>query len=334
MSLRRSAVVVCLLVLTSASCGDGGAGTTLTVYSGRTQELVEPLFEQFTATTGIELEVRYAGSTNLAATLREETANSPADVFFAQDPASLGAVAEADLFTPLPQEILSLVPDRFSDDAGRWVGTSGRARVVVYDASRISGSDLPGDVYGFVSPEWAGRIGIAPSNGSFLAFVAAMIVMDGEDTTRNWLNDLAANAPGKYAKNSPIVAAVEGGEIEAGLVNHYYLLRLQAEQGDTAATNHFLASGGPGSLIMPAGAGVLRTSDDKAAAEQLIEFLLSAEAQTYFANETFEYPLVTGIPAVTGLPSIETLGAPEFNLSELAGALDVATDLVAAAGLL
>jgi len=334
MRLRTSALAVCLLVLTSAACGENGSGTTLTVYSGRTQELVEPLFEQFTATTGIDLEVRYAGSTDLAATLREETTNSPADVFFAQDPASLGAVAEADLFKPLPQEILDLVPDRFSDGAGRWVGTSGRARVVVYDASQVAASDLPADVYAFASPEWAGRIGIAPSNGSFLAFVAAMIVMDGEDATRNWLNDLAANAPGKYAKNSPIVAAVEGGEIEAGLVNHYYLLRLQAEQGDTAAANHFLASGGPGALIMPAGVGVLRTSDDAAAAEQLVEFLLSAEAQTYFANETFEYPLVSGIPAITGLPSIETLGAPELDLSSLARALDVATDLVAAAGLL
>jgi iron(III) transport system substrate-binding protein len=334
MSLRRSTLLVCVLLVATAACGDDETGTTLTVYSGRTQELVEPLFEQFTAATGIELEVRYAGSTDLAATLREEGANSPADVFFAQDPASLGAVAESDLFNPLPQAILDLVPDRFSDDRGRWVGTSGRARVVVYDASQIAASDLPDDVYGFTSPQWAGRIGIAPSNGSFLAFVAAMIVMDGEDATRTWLNGLAANAPGKYAKNSPIVAAVDGGEVEAGLVNHYYLLRLQAEQGDTAAANHFLASGGPGSLIMPAGAGILRTSDDKAAAEQLIEFLLSTDAQTYFANETFEYPLVSGIPSVTGLPSIETLGAPELDLSALADALDLATDLVAAAGLL
>jgi iron(III) transport system substrate-binding protein len=334
MSLRRFALVVCLLVIATAACGDDATSTTLTVYSGRTQELVEPLFEQFTATTGIELEVRYAGSTDLAATLREEAANSPADVFFAQDPASLGAVAEADLFAALPQEILDLVPDRFSDDGGRWVGTSGRARVVVYDASRVSASDLPDDVYGFASPQWAGRIGIAPGNGSFLAFVAAMIVMDGEDAARTWLNGLAANVPGKYPKNSPIVAAVDGGEIETGLVNHYYLLRLQAEQGETAAANHFLASSGPGSLIMPAGVGVLRTSDDVSAAEQLIEFLLSAEAQTYFANETFEYPLVSGIPAVAGLPSIETLGAPELDLSALAGALDLATDLVAAAGLL
>jgi iron(III) transport system substrate-binding protein len=334
MSLRRFALVVCLLVIATAACGDDATSTTLTVYSGRTQELVEPLFEQFTATTGIELEVRYAGSTDLAATLREEAANSPADVFFAQDPASLGAVAEADLFAALPQEILDLVPDRFSDDGGRWVGTSGRARVVVYDASRVSASDLPDDVYGFASPQWAGRIGIAPGNGSFLAFVAAMIVMDGEDAARTWLNGLAANVPGKYPKNSPIVAAVDGGEIETGLVNHYYLLRLQAEQGETAAANHFLASEGPGSLIMPAGAGVLRTSDDVPAAEQLIEFLLSAEAQTYFANETFEYPLVSGIPAVAGLPPIETLGAPDLDLSALAGALDLATDLVAAAGLL
>ena len=332
MSLRTSALVICLLVLATAACGD--SGTTLTVYSGRTQELVGPLFDQFTAATGIELEVRYAGSTDLAATLREEGANSPADVFFAQDPASLGAVAEADMFTPLPKEILDLVPDRFSDDGGFWVGTSGRARVVVYDASRISASDLPGDVYGFTSPQWAGRLGIAPSNGSFLAFVAAMIVMDGEDATRAWLEGLAANAPGKYPKNSPIVAAVDGGEIETGLVNHYYLLRLQAEQGETAAANHFLASSGPGSLIMPAGAGILSTSDDTTAAEQLIEFLLSAEAQTYFANETFEYPLVSGVPAVAGLPSIESLGSPDLDLSALAGALDLATDLVAAAGLL
>jgi iron(III) transport system substrate-binding protein len=332
MSLRRSVLLVCVLLVATASCGDDG--TALTVYSGRTQELVEPLLDQFTAATGIELEVRYAGSTDLAATLREEGANSPADVFFAQDPASLGAVAEAGLFTTLPQQILDLVPDRFSDDGGFWVGTSGRARVVVYDASRVSASDLPADVYGFASPQWAGRIGIAPSNGSFLAFVAAMIVMDGEDATRTWLEGLAVNTPGKYPKNSPIVAAVDGGEIEAGLVNHYYLLRLQDEQGDTAAANHFLASNGPGSLIMPAGAGILSTSDNMTAAGQLIEFLLSAEAQTYFANETFEYPLVSGIPAVAGLPSIETIGAPDLDLSGLAEALDLATDLVAAAGLL
>lgn len=329
----RFGLVLTALTLVAAACSDASANT-LTVYSGRTEDLVGPLFEQFTADTGIALEIRYAGSTDLAATLREEGRNSPADVFFAQDPASLGAVAEADLLVPLPDDVLGLVDPRFSDVAGRWVGTSGRARVVVYDSTLLSAADLPATVLGFTDPEWAGRIGIAPGNGSFLAFVAAMIVMEGEAATAQWLDGLAANRPGKYQKNSPIVAAVDGGEVETGLVNHYYLLRLQAEQGETDAANHFLADGGPGSLLMPAGAGMLATSDNPEEAERLIAFLLSAEAQRYFAEETFEYPLVFGIDPVAGLPPLESLGAPTLDLSALAGALDRATDLVADAGLL
>ncbi|MEE9298357.1 MAG: iron ABC transporter substrate-binding protein [Acidimicrobiia bacterium] len=329
----RLGLVVAALALVTASCSDASS-TTLTVYSGRSENLVGPLFDRFTEETGIGLAVRYAGSTDLAATLREEGSNSPADVFFAQDPASLGAVAEAGLLATLPDDLLGLVDPRFSDARGRWVGTSGRARVVVYDTTRLSPDDLPSTVFGFTEPEWAGRVGIAPTNGSFLAFVAAMIVIKGETATAAWLDGLAANHPGKYEKNSPIVAAVEGGEIETGLVNHYYLLRLQAEEGETAAANHFLANGGPGSLVMPAGAGVLATSDDRESAERLIEFLLSMEAQRYFAEETFEYPLVSGVEPVAGLPPLELLGAPALDLSALARALDRATDLVAEAGLL
>jgi iron(III) transport system substrate-binding protein len=333
MRFRLGIIAIALLVLATAACGDDDT-TTLTIYSGRSEDLVGPLFEQFTEQTGIQVEVRYAGSTDLAATLREEGTNSPADLFFAQDPASLGAVAEAGLFTTLSDELLSQVPEIFSDDEGRWIGTSGRARVVVYDSTRLSADDLPDDVFGFTSPEWRGRLGIAPGNGSFLAFVAAMIVMNGEDDTRVWLEDLATNTPGTYTNNSSIVAAVDAGEIETGLVNHYYLLRLQAEEGETAAANHFLASGGPGSLVMPAGAGILATSDRTEAAEQFIGFLLSSEAQTFFALETFEYPLAIGFPSVSGLPPIDTLGAPVLDLSALAEALDLATDLVAEAGLL
>lgn len=332
--MRTRLITLALIMsLMTVACGRGESGT-LTVYSGRSEDLVGPLFEQFTATTGIEVEVRYAGSTDLAATLREEGANSPADVFFAQDPASLGAVAEAGLFATLPDSVLASVDARFSDNDGRWVGLSGRARVVVYDSTRIDPGELPSDVTGLTAPKWVGRVGIAPTNGSFLAFVAAMIVMQGEDATRTWLNAMAANSPGKYEKNSPIVAAVNGGEIETGLVNHYYLLRLQNEEGETAAANHFLASGGPGSLVMPSGAGILSTSDDPEAAEELLVFLLGEEAQRYFAVETFEYPLVASMAPVSDLPPLDSLGAPSLDLSALAEALDLATDLVAEAGLL
>jgi iron(III) transport system substrate-binding protein len=332
--VRRIITIAVVAALVGTACsGDDGA-TTLTVYSGRSEELVGPLFEQFTAETGIGLEVRYAGSTDLAATIREEGDRSPADVFLAQDPASLGAVAIAGLFDPLPELLVDEVDPRFSDRERRWVGVSGRARVVVYDATRLSESDLPDDVTGFTDAAWQGRVAIAPGNGSFLAFVAAMVVMEGEEATRAWLEGMAANQPVRFEGNSPIVAAVDQGEIEVGLVNHDYLLRLIAEQGSSDAANHFLASGGPGSLVMPSGAGILASSDETDAAKRFIEFLLGSEAQRYFAEQTFEYPLAAGVAPATGLPPLETLGAPDLDLSALAAALDVATDLVAEAGLL
>ncbi len=330
--MRRTAALIVALAVASTACGDSSAG--LTVYSGRNEELVGPLIEQFEAETGIDVQVRYASSTDLAATIREEGSSSPADVFFAQDPASLGAVAAAGLFRALPQSITALVPDRFSDADARWVGTSGRSRVVVYDATRIDEGALPDSVDGFTDPVWKGRLAIAPGNGSFLAFVAAMILDRGEEATMDWLEGLAANDPEPFSGNSPIVTAVDQGAVEAGLVNHYYLLRLLAEQGESRATNYFFPVAGAGSLVMPAGAGILASTGNLDAAERFVAFLLSREAQEYFAAETFEYPVVAGIDADPALPPIDSLAQPDIDLSALAEALDLATDLVAAAGLL
>jgi len=333
MAHLRLAIIAIAFTLVAAACSDDG-GTTLTVYSGRNEELVGPLLQQFEEETGIDVEVRYASSTDLAATLREEGRNSPADVFFAQDPASLGVVAEAGLFTTLPDDVLSLVPIQFSDEEGRWIGTSGRARVLVYDSGRIGSDELPATVDGFLDPEWDGRVAIAPTNGSFLAFVSAMILMRGEDATRTWLEGIADNDPGTYPKNSVIVTAVDEGEIEVGLVNHYYLLRRQDELGATVAANHFLTAGGPGSLVMPAGIGVLATSNKASEAMELVEFLLSQSAQEFFVEETFEYPVIEGIAPNPTLPPLDTLTPPDIDLSDLASVLDTATDLVAEAGLL
>ena len=337
MDRHRNPLRVMLLflafALAAASCSDD-AGGTLTIYSGRNEELVGSLIDRFETETGISVEVRYASSTDLAATLREEGTNSPADVFFAQDPASLGAVAEAGLFRTLPGDLLELVPAQFSDRDGLWIGVSGRSRVVVYDSTRISPSDLPDSVDGFTDPTWQGRIAIAPSNGSFLAFVAAMILERGEDATRDWLESIAANDPQTFSGNSPIVAAVNDGTVDVGLVNHYYLLGLRAEVGETNAANHFFATAGPGSLVMPAGVGILATTDHGAEAERFVEFLLSPTAQQYFVTETFEYPVIEGVEPDPILPPLASLAQPDIDLSDLATALDRATDLVAEAGLL
>jgi len=322
------------LTLAATACGDDGGGGTLTIYSGRSEDLVASLIDQFEAETGIDVEVRYASSTDLAATLREEGTNSPADVFFAQDPASLGAVAIEGLFQTLPDGLLGQVPEQFSDKEGRWIGVSGRSRVVVYDGTRVSPDDLPDSVDGFTDPAWQGRLAIAPSNGSFLAFVAAMILERGEDATREWLEGIAANQPQTFSGNSPIVAAANDGTVEVGLVNHYYLLGLRSELGEVSAANYFFPTAGPGSLVMPAGVGILATTDNEDQALQFVDFLLSRTAQEYFVTETFEYPLIEGIPPDASLPPLATLSQPDIDLSELAAVLDRATDLVAEAGLL
>ena len=227
------------------------------------------------------------------------------------------------------------MPARFSADDSSWVGVSGRVRVVVSDTSVLNADSLPASEDGFTAPEWRGRVAIAPTNESFLAFVAAKILIDGEPATLRWLQGMAANEAPTYPRNSVIVAAVDNGEVAAGLVNHYYVLRRIDEQGgDVVAANHFLSAPSAGSLVMPSGAGVLETSDNKAEAEDFIHFLLSAESQAYFANSTFEYPLRPDVPANPLLAPLESLTTPGLDLSRLATTLDRATDLVAEAGLL
>lgn len=331
---KRLVSLMLLFVLASSACSAGEGDDSLVVYSGRSEDLVQPLIDRFSDETGIAVTVRYAGSADLAATILEEGDHSPADLFFAQDPASLGTVALAGLFVELPTTITDLVPARFSDSKRQWVGTSGRARVVVYDGSRVDPSDLPSTEDGFTEPEWSGRTGIAPTNGSFLAFVAAKILSDGEDATREWLEGMAANSSPTYAKNSPIVAAVNAGEIETGLVNHYYLLRSLAESPDEPGRNFFFTAPTAGSLVMPAGTGILKSSGHQESAQAFVEFMLSTQAQMFFADETYEYPLLPGISANALLPPIESIPTPDIDLSDLATVLDLATDLVAEAGLI
>lgn len=331
---RRWFIAALLTALAATACGGADGSDTLTVYVGRSEDLVAPLIARFEAETGIDVEARFASSTDLAATLREEGDNTPADVFFAQDPASLGAVAAAGMFRTLPEEIVDRVAPRFSDRDSRWVGVSGRSRVLVYDTTAVAPDDLPADVDGLLDPVWRGRIGIAPSNASFLAFVAAMILDRGEAATRGWLEGIAANDPQIFSGNSPIVTAVDQGTVEVGLVNHYYLLGLIADQGSSTAGNHFFTTPSAASLVMPAGAGILATTDSPDAAERFVAFLLSTDSQHWFAAETFEYPLLTGVDAPAGLPPLDSLAQPDLDLSDLATVLDLATDLVAAAGLL
>ena len=293
----------------------------LVVYSGRSETLVDNIIRQFGEATGIEVEVRYANTGQLAATLLEEGANSPADLFFAQDPGGLGAVEG--MLADLPSEVLEQVPEWARSPNGKWVGISGRARTVVYNSEKLTEADLPDEMFGFTDPAWKDRIGWAPTNASFQTMVTAMRSEWGEARTREWLESIQANNPKVYPKNTPQVAAAASGEIDVGFVNHYYLFRFLAEEGeDFPARNYHPRAGGPGSIVMVSGAGILSSAENEVNAERFLRFMLSPVAQQYFAAQTFEYPLVEGIRTQHVLVALDDIVKPALtagDLTDLAG---------------
>jgi iron(III) transport system substrate-binding protein len=286
---------------------------------------VDPLIQQFGEATGIDVKVKYASTPQLAATLQEEGNNSPADLFFAQDPGGLGSVEE--MLSPLPQNILDQVPQWARSGQGKWVGISGRARVVVYNTNNLTPEDLPDNLWDFTDPRWKGRIGWPTTNASFQTMVTGMRSIWGEDKTRQWLQGIKDNDAKFYAKNTPTVDAVGSGEIDVGFVNHYYLYRFLSVEGESfSARNYHTTSGGPGALIMVAGAGILSTAKNRPEAEKFLEFMLSEVAQGYFASSTFEYPLVDGVTVNQLLTPLEEINQPQIsikNLSDLEGTQDL-----------
>ena len=327
------ALVVAVLAAVSVSGCTAEAAlpdkSSITVYAGRSEALIQPMVDQFTLDTGIEVEVRYAGSAELAAQLLEEGQNSPADVFFAQDAGALGAVAKAGLLTKLPDEILGLVSPQYSAADGSWVGVSGRVRVFVYNPDTVA--NVPSSVFDLAEPEWQGRIGIAPTNASFQAFVTAMRVLHGEDKTLEWLRAMKTNAV-IYEKNSAILEAVESKIVDAGLINHYYWFAMGREIGFDNLTSRLgqFEARDVGNLINAAGVGIVSDSN---AARSFVEYLLSKTGQQYFVDETSEYPLISGIEAGVDLTPLSQIPAPDIDLSDL-DSLEETLNLIREAGLI
>jgi iron(III) transport system substrate-binding protein len=343
--IRRIGVFLGLgaaLALVPASCGDDGGATgspdeggSLTVYSGREEEFVAPLFERFETDSGVRVDVRYGDSAELAATIVEEGDASPADVFFSQDAGSLGAVAEAGLFSEIDPEILGRVEDRFRSPEGLWVGTSGRGRVAVYNTEALDASELPASILDFADPRWEGRIGLPPTNSSFQAHVAAMMLTIGEGPTRDWLEGLMANGVRFYEDNAATTRAVATGEIEVGLVNHYYKFEVEAEDGSLPIANHYFESGDPGSFVNTAGVGILASAEHAEAARTFVDYATGEAGQSWVATDTWEYPVAPGHEPSVDILAISRFVGPEsqVDLSDLGPALPGALQLLAEVGM-
>ncbi|MFQ5350195.1 MAG: extracellular solute-binding protein [Thermoanaerobaculia bacterium] len=324
------------MALLPVTCRPAGAQALgprpeVVVYSGRNESLAGPLFERLEEELGLEIKVRYGGTAELTATLMEEGAATPADLFLSQDAAALGALAEAELLTALPAATLERVAAEFRSPEGDWVGLSGRVRCVVYNTERIRPEELPESLEQVVEPRFRGRFGIAPTNSSFQAHLAVFNTVAGRAALEQLLSGLDANEPGRYPKNGAIVEAVIAGEIDFGLVNHYYLLRALAEQPAAPAANFFMPAAGVSSFVNLSGVGMLRSTP---AAQALVDALLAEDAQRYFAEETFEYPLSAGVAPAPGLPPLGDLPARQLPFDEVAAKLEETLELIAASGLL
>lgn len=334
---RQRLVLVLLAVvlgpLALTACGDDDS-EKLTVYSGRNEKLIGDLLDTFTEKTGIELNVRYGDTAELASTIREEGDNSPADVFFSQDGGALGALQKDGRLEKLPAADLDRVPARYRSTLGDWVGTSGRSRVIAYDKRKYQDDEVPDSVFDLVEPRWKGKVSWAPTNASFQAFVTAMRKLRGDDETEGWLKAMKANGVRAYENNIAQRDAIKAGEVDLSLLNHYYVLEAIAEEGaDYPVGLHFLPASDPGSLVNVAGVGILKTTDHRADARKLVSFLLGQDAQTYFADVTKEYPLVAGSKALTGVPPLDELTAVKVDLADLAD-LQGTLELLEKAGVL
>jgi len=308
-----------------------GLGGKLVVYSGRAEEYIGALVDQFTAATGIAVEMRYAPAAELAATIMEEGDNSPADLFLTLDAASIEAVAMMGRLAELPQEILDRVDAAYRDADNQWVATSARVRTLAYNIDSVDATTLPASVMDLADERFAGKIGWAPENASFLAFVTAMRVVHGDDRAREWLQGMAGIGTVRFEGNGAITEAVASGEIELGLVNHYYVYEVEAEEGeDIPVAMHYFAGDDVGSLISLCGAGVLGTAANRAQAEAFVAFMLTETAQQFLATERWEYPVVAGVEALPDLKPLAEISGPALDtasLSDLPGTLAMLTEL-------
>jgi iron(III) transport system substrate-binding protein len=330
---RLVALVATALIVASTAGACSSGGDRLTVYSGRTENLIGPLLEQFAEDTGIGVDVRYGQSADLALLIDEEGDRSPADVFISQSPGAIGFLAERDRLRPLDQVGLDLVPSDSADAEGRWVGLSARVRTLVYNTEQVDAADLPDSVFDLTDEQYAGQVALAPENGSFQDFVTGMRVELGDDTAADWLDTMASNDAPTFANNTAIVEAVGRGEVPMGLVNHYYNVRALAEDPSTPSENAGFAEGDIGNLLIDTAAGLIDSTSRPEDANRLIEFLLSAEAQRFFSEETFEYPLAAGVDPLDALTPLGDLAVTRVDVGALAGGLTESQALIDASGL-
>jgi iron(III) transport system substrate-binding protein len=304
----------------TAACG-GDDGPSITVYNAQHEELLEELAPTFTDETGIAVELRNGDDFELANQLVQEGDESPADVFLTENSPAMSLVDSNGLFVPLDAKTLGQIPRQYQPRDGNWTGFAARSTVLVYNTDDVTEDELPDSIMDLADPEWAGRVAYSPTGADFQAIVSAILQLEGEDATRAWVDALAQDAE-VYDGNNNVLEAVDSGEVDVGIIYHYYWYRDQAESGENSSNSalYFFGNQDPGAFVSVSGAGVLAASDKQTDAQKFVAFLTSVDGQQALADSyALEYPLNPEVSLGPPVEPFDELDPPRIDMTQLNG---------------
>jgi iron(III) transport system substrate-binding protein len=322
------------VALSMTACSSSDEGDELLIYNAQHESLTKEWIDAFTEETGIKVTYRQGGDTELGNQLVAEGDASPADVFLTENSPAMAAVEKAGLFADLNQDTLDQVPPQFRPPTGKWTGVAARSTVFVYNTNRLQPDQLPKSMTDLQQPEWRGRWGGAPAKADFQAIVSAYLQLEGEPATEQWLEGMKTNAK-IYNDNIATMKAVNAGEVDGGIIYHYYWYRDQAKtkEGSANTALHYFKNEDPGAFVSLSGGGVLKSAKKPEEAQQFIKFITSRAGQEVLEKgDSFEYPVASGVPANPALPPLDSLQAPKVDPSTLDE--QKVTELMTKAGLL
>jgi len=339
---RLAAAAALALSLLATSCASGATGEAgaaaedpeaLVVYNAQHESMTGVWADAFTAETGIKVALRHGKDFELANQIKQEGERSPAEVFLTENSPAMAVVEQAGLFAPVDPATLAQVPERYSTSSGAWVGIAARSTAFVYN-TKLRESDLPTSLADLADPTWQGRWGASPGGADFQAIVSAMLELEGEEATQEWLNAMKTNAK-PYQGNNAVMQAVNSGEIDGGIIYHYYWYRDQAKTKENSSNTKLLFFGDedPGAFVSVSGGGVLKTAKHADQAQQFLKFITGPQGQQALADSAeFEYTVGSKVPAHPSLKPLSELDPPAVNPSKLNGPKVV--EMMTAAGLI
>ncbi|MCK7441826.1 iron ABC transporter substrate-binding protein [Enterobacter roggenkampii] len=306
-----------LFLSTQSVASDNNEG--IVVYNAQHENLVKSWVDGFTKETGIKVTLRNGDDSELGNQLVQEGSASPADVFLTENSPSMVLVDNANLFAPLDADTLKQVPAEYRPAHGRWIGIAARSTVFVYNPAKLSEQQLPKSLMDLAKPEWKGRWAASPSGADFQAIVSAMLALKGEKATLEWLKAMKANFVA-YKGNSTVMKAVNAGQIDGGVIYHYYRFVDQSKTGENSKNTqlYYFKHQDPGAFVSLSGGGVLASSKHKAQAQAFIKYITGKEGQESLrTNNAFEYAVGVNAASNPKLVPLKDLDAPKVEPSTL-----------------